>query len=327
MDKASTIFVGIDVSKDEIVIAYKEQKGHTKFKTLVLKNTVEVISTWLSQLGVEGKWFILEHTGSYSQRLIYALHTQGASFSVINGSESRHTAKSLSKTHKNDYEDAKTLCFYGESRDVYAYKMLDTEQKRVKDLLTALTSLEKQAQGVKNQIHALSYHVVLDADILELYKTNLSHLEKQIQQIEDKISPKLGDTEVKQRIEVITSIKSVGIRTALCCVARHGDFKQFPTAKAFVKAIGLSPTENTSGSSVRGRNCISRRGDMVLRSHLFNCARNAIRNNPNLKAFYERLINNGKNKKKALVAVMHKIARIIYGVVTSGEEYSSNFIK
>ena len=69
------IFIGLDVSKDELVIAYRVEGKWQKCK---IPNTLERISEWLSSLGVSGKHFVLEATGSYAERLIHALAAQGA---------------------------------------------------------------------------------------------------------------------------------------------------------------------------------------------------------------------------------------------------------
>ncbi|MCB9314847.1 MAG: transposase [Lewinellaceae bacterium] len=78
---------------------------------------------------------------------------------------------------------------------------------------------------------------------------------------------------------------------------------------------------------VRVRRSITKNGSSKIRALLFNCARSAMRYNPNCKALYERLIEKGKNGKVALTAVMHKLARLIFGVVRSGRNYDPNFVK
>jgi transposase len=70
-----------------------------------------------------------------------------------------------------------------------------------------------------------------------------------------------------------------------------------------------------------------KRATVKIRSQLFNCARCAIQHNQKCKAFYEQLVKNGKNGKVALTAVMQKLARLIYGVVTSNKPYDYEFKK
>jgi transposase len=339
MTTSTTIFIGIDVSKDELVIAYYEQGKLIKVK---IKNTLSIISDWLIKLKVEGKHFILEHTGVYSQRLIHALDRQGAIFSVINPSQSRAMALVLSKTHKNDDQDAQTLCVIGQKLDVKPYKMPNSIQKKRKEAFSALTSLKKQEGQLKNQIHAFEHLVEPNGVALKAFKDVLKSVQEAIALLEKDILPQkeqqeqeplMPDTEqvnsqqdtTNALVDLICSIKSVGKATAQACVSLFGDFKHFDSAKAFVKFIGLSPTEFSSGISVKGGRFISKKGKPIFRSLLFNCARSAMRFNPICKDLYDRLILNGKNGKLALTAVMHKLARLIYGVCASGLPFDLNF--
>ena len=339
MKTDAIIFTGIDVSKDELVIACGV-KGQTK--KIKIPNTLEAINAWLLDTGTENTHFVLEYTGNYSQRLIHVLHKQSALFSVVNPSQSRAMSKVLAKTHKNDDQDAQTLCVMGQKMELEAYKMPDAEQKRRKEAFSVLSSLQKMERQLKNQIHAFEYLVdpnptALNAlkEMLKATEANLATLEQEISieknektdgaQVTENKTDKEG--ELKEIAKLIRSIKSIGKITADACITLFDDFKYFDDAKAFVKFIGLSPSEYSSGSTVRGRNSITKRGNSKIRSLLFNCARNAIQHNKSCKELYDRLLKKGKNGKSALIAVMHKLARLIYGVVHSKQPYDEKFVE
>lgn len=330
------IFVGIDVSKDELVIASKVQG---QFKVIKKENTLAAIGSWLKEFGIKDKHFVLEHTGVYSQRIIHALHQEGALFSAVNPSISRAMSNVLAKTHKNDTQDARTLSVLGQSLSLKAFKMPDDIQKKRMESFSALESLQKQERQLRNQLHAFEYRVSPNPVAVKALQDVLKSVEAAIGSLEKDILPppamKSGDDKqarpgqeqdsAPSTADLICSIKSVGKVTAMSCITLFGDFKQFDTAKAFVKFIGLSPTEYSSGSSVRGRNSISKKGKSAARSLLFNCARSAIRFNPLCKDLYNRLLEKGKNGKVALTAVMHKLARLIYGVVRSQQPFNLNY--
>jgi transposase len=321
---SQTIYVGIDVSKDELVILYPHQKG---WERLQLINTLESISRWLKEFDIQQKHFILEATGPYSQRLIHALNDAGALLSVVNPSQSRAMSKVLLKTNKNDEQDAQTLSILGEKLELTVYKMPDTAQKKRKEAFSALASLQKQEQQLKNQLHAFSYHVEPNPVAVKALEEVLKSVQEAIQHLEKELTPQQDDDEDRRSIEQITSINGVGLKTAQAFVTLFGNFQHFKSAKSFAKFIGLSPTEFTSGSSVRGRRSITKNGSSKIRALLFNCARSAIRFNPHCKAIFERLRQKGKNGKVALTAVMHKLARLIFGVVRSGKSYDPNLVK
>ena len=332
------IFVGIDVSKDELVISCKV-KG--QFKTIKIENTLTATGSWLKEFGIKDKHFVLEHTGVYSQRIIHALHEQGALFSAVNSSVSRAMSNVLTKTHKNDTQDAQTLSILGQKLELKAYKMPDDIQKKRTESFSALESLKKQEGQLRNQLHAFEYRVSPNPVAVKALGDVLKSVEAAIGSLEKDILPppatKSGDAAQAQPeqeqdpataiMDLICSVKSVGKVTAMSCITLYGDFQQFGTAKAFVKFIGLSPTEYSSGSSVRGRSSINKKGKSAVRSLLFNCARNAIQFNPVCKELYRRLLEKGKNGKAALTAVMHKLARLIFGVVRSKQPFDPDYAR
>lgn len=323
MKNAKSFFIGVDVSKDELVIAYLS--ANQKWIKCKVVNTIKAITQWLEQIGVGEKHFILEATGPYSERLIHALHEQGAVFSVVNPAQSRAMAKVLLKTHKNDEQDAQTLSILGNKLDLNMYKMPDLQHKKRKEAYSALASLQKQAQQLKNQLHAFEYRVNPNPAVVKALEDVLKAVQDSIVTLEKELQVEADDEEKIHIIDRITSINGVGQKTALALVATFGNLKQFTSVKAFVKFIGLCPTEFSSGISVKGGSHITKKGSGTIRSLLFNCARSAIRFNEPCKTFYQKLVEKGKNGKVALTAVMHKIARLIFGVVHSGQMFDPKF--
>lgn len=322
MQTSPIIFIGLDVSKDELVIAYFVFGKWTKCKIL---NTLDDISAWLANLDVRDKHFVLEATGPYSERLIHSLACAGVPFSVVNPAQSRAMSKVLQKTNKTDDQDAQTLSLLGQKMELITYKMPNSTQKKRKEAFSALASLQKQEQQLKNQLHAFEYRVNPNPIAVKALRDVLLSTQQAIQTLEQELNPEQDEEETIRLIDQIATIKGVGKNTAKVFVTLFGNFQHFTNAKAFAKFIGLAPTEFTSGSSVRGNSAISKNGSSKARANLFNCARSAIQYNQNCKELYQRLLQKGKNGKVALTAVMHKLARVIYGVVRSQENYRPDF--
>ena len=322
MQLSCTIFIGIDVSKEELVIAY--QVGGI-WKKRKIPNTLEGIRAWLNGLPSDNKHFIAEATGPYSERLISVLAAAGVSFSVVNPLQSRAMSKTLLKTNKTDDQDAQTLSLLGQKFELTAYKMPSSTQKKKQEAFSALASLQKQERQLKNQLHAFEYRVNPNPIAVKALQDVLTSTQQAIQALEKELNPEQDEEEARQLIDRIASIKGVGVSTAKVFVTLFGNFQHFDDAKAFAKFVGLSPTEFSSGATVRGRSFITKRGSSKIRALLFNCARSAMRYNKNCKELYQRLTEKGKNGKVALTAVMHKLARIIFGVVRSGTNYNPEF--
>jgi transposase len=102
-------------------------------------------------------------------------------------------------------------------------------------------------------------------------------------------------------------------------------FKKFESAKQFTCFVGLSPVEKRSGSSVRGRSGISKKGNGKLRNLLFLCSFNACKSNKACNELYERILAKGKCKKLALIAVANKLLKQAFAIARSGLIYDQNF--
>ena len=325
MQTVQQIFVGLDVSKDEFLSAHPDKNAGSGWSKAKIINEVAKIKKWLMEVGVANKHFVLEHTGNYSQRLIHCLDELGASFSVVNPAQSRAMSKVLMKTSKTDDQDAQTLSRLGQNLLTKPYQMPPKAQRMRKEAFNALCALQKQERQLQNQVHAIEFLVDPNPAVLEAFNSVLTVVKAQIKHLQAQLRPEVDHVQEKQLVERISSIKGVGKATAEAIVALFGDLSAFDSAKAFTKFIGLAPSEFSSGKSVRGRSSITKKGNAKIRALLFNCARSAMNYNTFCKALYQRIIAKGKNGKVALTAVMHKLARQIFGVVKSGIDFDPKF--
>ena len=102
---------------------------------------------------------------------------------------------------------------------------------------------------------------------------------------------------------------------------------QFAGARQVAAFAGLVPRIRQSGTSVRGRACLSKAGSWRLRKALFYPAMVALRFNPILMALQARLLAAGKNKKLIVGAAMRKLLQIAYGVLKSGKPFAADFVQ
>jgi len=106
----------------------------------------------------------------------------------------------------------------------------------------------------------------------------------------------------------------------------QADVRRFKNAKALAAFIGVTPRLKLSGSSVRGRSMISRSGHAAIRHALYMPALVALKHNPIVKTFGERLKNAGMAPKAVVAACMHKLVHLIYGILKSGTAFNANFV-
>lgn len=104
-----------------------------------------------------------------------------------------------------------------------------------------------------------------------------------------------------------------------------GGFEYFNSAKKFAKYIGVCPSYQQSGTSIKTKGIITRHGDPELRSLLYVASWSAIRYNTPCRELYERLKIKGKPSKAALMAVINKLLRQAFAVIISNTDYIDNY--
>ena len=133
-----------------------------------------------------------------------------------------------------------------------------------------------------------------------------------------------GDWELSKsgKVKVARSVPGVGRITSNAFIARVGDVGRFYGADEVVSFLGLCPRQKISGSSVN-KSFLSRRGDALLRKYLYMAALAATRMDSVYHDYYDSLVSRGVCKKKARVAVMRKLIRVLYAVLRDGVPFSN----
>ena len=126
-------------------------------------------------------------------------------------------------------------------------------------------------------------------------------------------------------MDLLTSIKGIGVTLAAALIVATGGFTYFDNAKQLTRYLGLSPIYQQFGTSVNVKGHINQNGDSNLRSQLYVAAFSSLRCNAECKACLDRLRSNGKPGKVAVVAVANKLIRQAIAVVTQGKPYVDGF--
>jgi transposase len=128
------------------------------------------------------------------------------------------------------------------------------------------------------------------------------------------------------KLTLLTSIPGIGLKTALFMIVITDGFDKFQNAKQLCSYIGITPTIRESGSSVRGRSRISKVGNKKLRNLLFLYSFAACKHNKGCKEIYERIVNKGKSKKLALIAVSNKLFKQSFAIAEFGNPYDEKCV-
>ena len=317
MNKYKEIF-GVDISKD-VFDVYGSKSGHDQFK-----NNPSGFKSFLKSLPTESL-VIMEATGYYHYRLAQFLFKQNVLVSVVNPlSVKRFIQMKLAKV-KTDKSDAKAICEYGQINEVPLYTALTDVQSECLQLFRLLDSYLKKRTMTKNKLHG---EAVLDIPSKHVYRSltrNKKHLDTEIASIETKLLS-LVKQDQQAQLTLLKSIPGLGVKTALFLIVITDGFTKFETASQLCSYVGITPTIRQSGSSVRGRSRISKVGNKKLRNLLFLCSFSACKHNKGCREIYERIVNKGKRKKLALIAVSNKLLKQAFAIAKSGHPYDETFV-
>lgn len=315
-------YVGIDVSKATFVVAYSSEKNG---KTKTFKNTVKGIHEFIQTVSKEEHHCVLEATGNYSALLVYLLSEAGITTSLENPLKVKNFARVMLSTIKTDEVDARLIALYGEKMQPAPYKLRSDAILTLKQKRTVIRQLKKQLVATSNLKGSLEALPFMDPKCKRSVEKTISFLEKQIKDLEEDLT-NLACSEYKKQMELLTSIKGIGVTLAAALIMATGGFTYFDNAKQLTRYLGLSPTYQQSGTSVNFKGHINRNGDSSLRSQLYVAAFSSLRCNTECRACYDRLRSNGKPGKLAVIAVANKLIRQAYAVVTQEKPYVDGFV-
>ena len=154
----------------------------------------------------------------------------------------------------------------------------------------------------------------------------VEYLEQQIQTIKKLIMQHIQQHPILlEQQELLVSIPGIAEITAAKLLAEVPHLKDYKTARQAAAYAGLTPKQRVSRTSVRGKSCLSKTGNVRVRKALYMPAVEAQRHNPILRDFRDRLRQRGKHPMAILGALMRKLLHIVYGVLKTGKPFDPNY--
>ncbi|AFY33855.1 IS110 family transposase [Calothrix sp. PCC 7507] len=318
----SKIVLGIDISKKDFHVTLILENQTTKSK--VFKNNPEgflVLKNWLSKQGATQVHGCMEATSTYGEALAEFLVENGHKVSVVNPSRIKGFAKSELLRTKTDKVDAAVIARFCLAIAPEIWTPLPVEVKELQALLRRLESLTDMYQQEHNRLETATPTV---AALIE------SHLE-QLKQLIVEVKQLIHDhfechPDLKAKRDLLTSIPGIGEQTAAVLLTEMGCIEQYRNARQLAAHAGLTPQERSSGSSVQAKSHLSRIGNARLRKALYMPAVAAMRHNPLLKLFAQRLLDRGKVKMQVLGAVMRKLLHFAFAILKSQKPFDPDYL-
>ena len=318
------VFVGIDVSARTLVVALERdhQPGRQRREFLNTAVGHEGLIQWLSKSATAVQ-VCIEATGLYSLDLALALHrAEGIEVMVANPRAIADFAKALLQRSKTDQLDAEVMLEFARRMPFVAWQPPSSPQLELRALMRRITGLKLVSQQEKNRLHSVSQSAEITPLVRKDIQSHLVQLERHIEKLEHQAETIVqADRELARQFCHLVSVRGIARVSALHLLAELVVLAPDMTARQWVAHAGLDPRHHESGTSVHKPTRISRAGNRYLRSALFMPALVATQHDPNIRAFYQKLVDHGKTKLQAIVAVMRKLLHALHGMLRTDSDF------
>jgi transposase len=315
--------VGVDVGAKELVVAI-DRNGERE-RGLVFANSADghrKLIRWATRKGAAAR-VVLESTGVYGLDLAFALHrAKGVEVMVANPRAIAAFAKAALRRSKTDTLDAETILEFGLRMPFVPWAAPTPSILELRGLSRRIEAMSKSVAQEKNRLHANEQSEALSDFVRQDIREWVGLLEGRVDRLRRQALLVIDQTpELARSFRHLTSIKGIANAAAIQLLAELGTLPADMTVRQWVAHAGLDPRQFQSGTSVHKPVRISKTGNAHLRRALFLPAMVAARWEPNVKAFYEKLLERGKTKMQALVAVMRKLLHAIYGMLRHDQDF------
>ena len=318
------VFVGIDVSARTLVVALERdhQSGRQRREFLNTAVGHEGLIQWLSKSATAVQ-VCIEATGLYSLDLALALHrAEGIEVMVANPRAIADFAKALLQRSKTDQLDAEVMLEFARRMPFVAWQPPSSPRLDLRALMRRITGLKLVSQQEKNRLHSVSQSAEITPLVRKDIQSHLVQLERHIEKLEHQAEAIVqADRQLARQFCHLVSVRGIARVSALHLLAELVVLAPDMTARQWVAHAGLDPRHHESGTSVHKPTRISRAGNRYLRSALFMPALVATQHDPNIRAFYQKLVDRGKTKMQAIVAVMRKLLHALHGMLRTDSDF------
>lgn len=316
MDKI-TKFFGIDISKDVFDVCTPNGKHHQFGND---KGGYQKLSKLLDT----SSQCVMEATGSYHHHLATWLWTKGYRVSVVNPLVIKRFAQMRLRIAKTDKADAQIIRAYSEVERPQLWTPPPGYVTQAFELNGCVELLIKQRTALKNKLHSVSHKSMGKSLVSRTINKLIKNLDQEILSLESKMEALIREHEGVM-LENLCSIPGIGKKTALFLIVVTRGFTGFENSKQLSSYLGLAPILRISGSSVRGQSRISKTGNGSIRNLLFMCSFTACIHNKTCRELYQRIVEKGKSKKLALIAVTNKLLKQAFAIATTQVDYQENY--
>lgn len=348
--KEKEIFVGLEDSKKTWRLCVRSEGIIVNDTSMPAK--YDVLINYFKNKFPECKITVIYEAGFRGFGLYDQLHEDGISCVVT----PPHTVvEEKCQKQKNDRVDCRRLAKNLENNDYKSCHVPDKELREDRQISRSFGQVQKDIVRVRNRLRrALEFHGIdmhfpsgrwyekeyrelipklkkldLSASLKKCFEILIRELEY-LKKLKKELFTDLRELSKKDRykedVRLLKSAPGIGLLTAIRLALEWGDLSRFKRKEKFSKFLGLTPSEYSSGEQDH-KGHITKQGNRCVRAWLIECAWVAVRYDPILLEKYQRVIKSCGSKKKAIVAVAHKLAIRLRALLLTRQEYVKGVIE
>jgi transposase len=302
--------LGIDIAKSsfDVFLIHGEKQQHHSFPNQA--EGFELLSNWLRECGIQRVHASMESTGRYGEELAQYLYEQGHQVSVVNPARIRDYARSRLTRNKTDKLDAKIIAIFCLNEKPALWQPPAPEIRELQALVRHLEALQDMRTQENNRLKSR----VPSKQVCSMLEEHLDFIDQQIKQIKKRIKEHIDQYPgLKQDHDLLITIPGIGDTTATKLLSEN--IQSFSDGRALAAFAGLNHQ--------RGR--LSRVGRSTLRKALYFPAISAMRFNPQIIIFCDRLAEKHKPSMVIIAAAMRKLLCLSLGVLKSGLPFDPSY--
>jgi transposase len=318
------LIAGVDVSKSTLDVFFKpcgygvKRSNDNKGFNQLLKE--------LKLIKASTPLVVMEHTGRYSLKFETFLRTHGIGYCKLSALQIKRSLGVI--RGKSDKVDAERIAEYGWLRrdELQCDIALSDKLVQLQEVLSLRLKLVRDRSGYINRFKELqSSGCCTKTDQLgKVHLQAIAFFTKQILELEARMKMLVkSDEKLYKDCSLLTSIKGIGWIIACYMICKTKDFTSFASARKFNCYAGIAPFVHQSGSSIKGRSRVSHLANKKAKTLLNLAASSAIQHDPELKAYYQRKIAEGKKRMCCLNSVRAKLVARMFAVIKRQSPYQT----
>lgn len=272
--------------------------------------------------------FVMEATGIYHEAFAYFLDAQQQDISIILPNKISNYLRTLETKTITDKTASEGIARFGLERKLDNWRKPKEIYRKIQQLTRERDQLVLERTVLKNQLHAEKAGAFpLEGSITRLQE-RIDLINKQEKLIKQEIKGIVEkDPEVKQLIELISTIPGIGHLTAAIILGETNGFELIRNKRQLASYAGFDVKEKESGTSIKKKPKISKKGNRHLRKAVHLPALVAIKHDQRFKAIFTRLVARDGIKMKAVVAVQRKLLEMTYTIYKTKTRYDESYLE